>query len=251
MSKINHQLTDIQLFGPRLETLIEKHNMSQNQFASKLGLSKAIVSDYINGNKIPSLNTLITIADTFNVSFDYLLGKTNFETVEFVERKFAESLNLSSDSVTGLIEHFHLFKEFCELIKFPFINEFIEEFIKSDIIPDLICSAFFTCLKNDKIFVYETISMNNNIDLQIPLENLDNKYLTVLNQLMGGAEYIPNEIIDKFCDRFTLSLPEFKKEQLQSASSISSAGDILRNPNNPLGKDLFSCDCKYISSYVP
>ena len=49
-------------------------NLSQDDFAEKLLVTRQDVSRWENGDTIPNTDTLKLIAKTFNVSVDYLLG---------------------------------------------------------------------------------------------------------------------------------------------------------------------------------
>ena len=60
--------------GHKLKTLRLQHDMTQAQLASKLGLTKSVVSAYETGLRLPSYDVLIHLAKIFSVSTDYLLG---------------------------------------------------------------------------------------------------------------------------------------------------------------------------------
>lgn len=49
-------------------------NLSQNEFAERLFVTRQAVSRQENGDTIPDTGTLKLIAKTFDVSVDYLLG---------------------------------------------------------------------------------------------------------------------------------------------------------------------------------
>src|SRR5215212_2426175 len=49
--------------------------MTQQQLAEKLGVERGAVANYESKSKLPHLETLIKIADLFNVSLDYLVGR--------------------------------------------------------------------------------------------------------------------------------------------------------------------------------
>jgi transcriptional regulator with XRE-family HTH domain len=51
-------------------------NLSQNEFAEKLLVTRQAVSRWENGDTIPNTDTLKFIAKTFDVSVDYLLGRS-------------------------------------------------------------------------------------------------------------------------------------------------------------------------------
>lgn len=52
-------------------------DLSQEELAQKLNVSKQTISNWENGNRIPDAQTLILLADIFDVSTDYLLGRTD------------------------------------------------------------------------------------------------------------------------------------------------------------------------------
>ena len=68
-------------FPERLVFLRKQNNLSQYQFAEKLGCSRGLIANYEQGRREPDYNMLLTIASFFRVSVDYLLGKS--EKVEY------------------------------------------------------------------------------------------------------------------------------------------------------------------------
>lgn len=55
---------------------LRKHlNLSQNEFAEKLSVTRQAVSRWENGDTVPNVDTLKLIAETFDVSVDFLLGR--------------------------------------------------------------------------------------------------------------------------------------------------------------------------------
>lgn len=56
-----------------------RENLSQQELADKLGISKSSISMYENGNREPDLETLEKIADFFNVDMDFLIGRKEKE----------------------------------------------------------------------------------------------------------------------------------------------------------------------------
>lgn len=67
----------ITIFNKRLRSLREQHKISQKDFAEILGVSNVVLSRYENGERKPDYDMLIKIAEYFDVSVDYLLGKSN------------------------------------------------------------------------------------------------------------------------------------------------------------------------------
>lgn len=61
----------------RIRDLREDHELNQTQFAKILGMSQTGYSKYETGeNDIPT-EILLKMADYYNTSIDYLLGRTN------------------------------------------------------------------------------------------------------------------------------------------------------------------------------
>ena len=61
----------------RLKELRKKHHISQVRLAIELDLTQNSISRYENGKREADYKTLINIADYFNVSINYLLGRTD------------------------------------------------------------------------------------------------------------------------------------------------------------------------------
>ncbi|MBS5934895.1 MAG: helix-turn-helix transcriptional regulator [Clostridiales bacterium] len=64
------------MFGERLKELREDQGMTQSDLANMLNISRASISGYETEANDPSIDILIKLADIFNVSLDYLLGRT-------------------------------------------------------------------------------------------------------------------------------------------------------------------------------
>ena len=58
----------------RLKELREQRRLNQEGLAMKLSVSQSTISAYEVGERTPDLETLISIANLFNVSLDYLVG---------------------------------------------------------------------------------------------------------------------------------------------------------------------------------
>lgn len=62
-------------FGRRLKELREKKEMSQEELGRRFNLSQSTIAYYEMDKKQPSQNTLHKMADYFEVTTDYLLGR--------------------------------------------------------------------------------------------------------------------------------------------------------------------------------
>lgn len=61
--------------GDRLKLLREKKGLSQMELARRLNMPNHSISNYERGLRRPSFDALTTMADYFEVSVDYLLGR--------------------------------------------------------------------------------------------------------------------------------------------------------------------------------
>lgn len=64
------------MLGDRIKLLRNEQGMTQEQLGDYLNLSRSSVKGYEIDGVEPSLSVLVKIADIFNVSLDYLLGRT-------------------------------------------------------------------------------------------------------------------------------------------------------------------------------
>ena len=64
-------------FKDRLVQLRKELNLTQTEFAEKIGFSRTAISAWEIGRNEPSNEDTIKIADFFGVSVDYIIGKTN------------------------------------------------------------------------------------------------------------------------------------------------------------------------------
>lgn len=60
----------------RLIKLRLKNNYSQTYVAKRIGVTPALISAYEKLERNPSLDKLIALADIYQVSTDYILGRT-------------------------------------------------------------------------------------------------------------------------------------------------------------------------------
>lgn len=72
----------MEIFAIRLKELRElskdvNSEWTQEYVAKKIGVARTTYTAYENGTKQPTLTTLIHISELFNVTTDYLLGRSN------------------------------------------------------------------------------------------------------------------------------------------------------------------------------
>ncbi len=69
----------------RLKKLREEKELFQKDIAKLLGVSIPAITQYENGKRDMSTETVIKLAEFFNVSTDYLLGKSDIRNPNKVE----------------------------------------------------------------------------------------------------------------------------------------------------------------------
>lgn len=60
-------------FGDNLKRLRQEHNLTQEELAEKVGISKSSVSYYEHSKKVPAPSLLAQFSEIFNVSMDILM----------------------------------------------------------------------------------------------------------------------------------------------------------------------------------
>ncbi|MDA7028652.1 helix-turn-helix transcriptional regulator [Bacillus sp. CLL-7-23] len=69
------------MLGDRLRELRESRKLTQDKLAEVLGISRGTYAHYEINKRKPDYDTLIQIAEFFEVTVDYLLGKPKSESV--------------------------------------------------------------------------------------------------------------------------------------------------------------------------
>ena len=84
------------MYYPRLRDLREDKDLTQEQLVQILGMHKTTYTNYEQGKREPNGDKMVTIANLFNVTTDYLLGR------EPAPNPFAD-LNLSEEDEANVV----------------------------------------------------------------------------------------------------------------------------------------------------
>ena len=96
------------LFSKRLRKLREDKNLSQTALANNIsGISRASISTYELGEKQPGIETLNKLADYFECSTDYLLGRTDAQSTNLEIKDLVEKTGLSEKAIDILYNRRH------------------------------------------------------------------------------------------------------------------------------------------------
>lgn len=75
--------------GRKIKQLREREGIQQKDFASKIGVSNVVLSRYESDERKPDYDTLLKIADYFEVSIDFLLDRAD-------RQKTTENINIEN-----------------------------------------------------------------------------------------------------------------------------------------------------------
>ena len=67
----------MEVVAKRMRSLRESASLSQAKIAAMIGVTQTSINRYENGQASPPLETLLWYADFFDVSMDYLFGRTD------------------------------------------------------------------------------------------------------------------------------------------------------------------------------
>lgn len=85
-------------FGVRLKHLREERKMLSKDFAKIMNVEPATITNWEKGNRFPKDSMLVKIADYFDCSTDYLLGRTETPSAVFnTERYNKDNIKIEID----------------------------------------------------------------------------------------------------------------------------------------------------------
>ncbi len=104
-------------FSLRIKQLRLDNNMSQEELGKLVGISKVSVWQWENGINYPNNETLLKLADYFQVSTDYLLGKSDIRNInnenedyriafDDIGKDYAELEDSEKDMIKTMIKAF-------------------------------------------------------------------------------------------------------------------------------------------------
>ena len=130
MSKALAWYTEQSVFPKKLRSLMEENHTTQEQLAKYLGVARQSVSQYANGQTVPSIYTAQKIANYYNIDVGFLLSE-NFAVALYDSTQLKElCMNLGGErfynAVMGLLtlnakgmdKAIERIEELCELPKY-------------------------------------------------------------------------------------------------------------------------------------
>lgn len=102
------------IFSSRLRSLIEENHISKQKLADEIGVSRQAISQYCDGSTVPNADKLLKIAEYFNVSLDFLVGKTEAKTDNKDVQFICDYTGLNESSVDILHYFVHILSKYPE-----------------------------------------------------------------------------------------------------------------------------------------
>ncbi len=74
-----------EIFPKRMKELRKKFSLTQKAAANELGIGQTTIANYENGTRVPDLTKISDIANLYQVSVDYLLGRSTVISKEVIK----------------------------------------------------------------------------------------------------------------------------------------------------------------------
>lgn len=192
---------------------------THQEIANKIGTSRQNVGKWLSGTTSPDITALGKIADAYNVSTDYLLGRTNVKSSNTNIQNICEYINLSEETVNALhkfnpVEEYFspdVDKNSSSDIGFKFLNNLIKNIIDFHII------GYFVEYIHDDIYIHE-------------FENcVAKKYCNENNIKFDEKETDKFDLIDLISKKGGYNFEFYKSELLFKYDIVLNRGEILLN----------------------
>ncbi|WP_271629798.1 helix-turn-helix domain-containing protein [Caldicellulosiruptor sp. DIB 104C] len=212
------------MFGKRLKELREERGLTQAELAKELGISVQNLSYYENGRE-PKYELLIKIADYFGVTVDYLIGRSEYRTVE---EQFSKRTKFEKFVVENL--PYAIWDEKIE----KKVATFIEQVLEPLLVNTAIIYFFAHEQERNRDFITDLIyRLISHINLFFEkfrtfLEDEENRFIAL-------DDLYPNDKVEKLFADFIdgqITYEEFKKED----EKIKSKYDYFERVLNEMGE---------------
>ncbi len=92
-------------FGEILKKLRQEKNLTQEELAVKINSSRSNIANYENNNNMPSVEILDRLSEIFDVSVDYLLGKSETIKLSDEDINFIQGIKKLSETEKEIIRN--------------------------------------------------------------------------------------------------------------------------------------------------
>ena len=122
-------MIDFVKFGMKITKYRKQNKLTQDDIASKLYVSRQLVSKWENGTGIPSIDVLIELSKLFHITFEELLCLNEENTIDkeniFAgkDRMYVVSCIINGDIKVNLADVFYQFSNYERMIVLKAIKE--------------------------------------------------------------------------------------------------------------------------------
>lgn len=218
-------ITEQHDFPKRLQRLMKEQGTTQKQLGTAIGKRPQTVSLYTTGQSSPDVDTIRAIADYYDVSADWLLGRPgSTRTINADVQAVCQYTGLSEASVSAL----HNADDLDRVINATESNlaffstaerDFIDWLISS---PDKLCNAI------------GSISAASLLDIRTPRTADGRKITTTINLEITGGDFVRMATLDgsKYyqrdaADTFTSIVSDYLKHMIATHKQNGGAGDAV------------------------
>lgn len=92
------------MIGDKLRKLRREMDITQEEISKKLDISRGVYGNYETGVAKPPIDVLEKLADYFNVSTDYLLGRTEIKNYEDMKIEHKKEYSVSEKDIEYIKE---------------------------------------------------------------------------------------------------------------------------------------------------
>lgn len=89
-------------FRLQFRTIRERRGLTQVALGQRAGMAPASISHFETGQRVPSLESLVKLADALGVSVDELLGRVTTETGTQVDPLFLRASRAPTDTLDAV-----------------------------------------------------------------------------------------------------------------------------------------------------
>ncbi len=102
------------LLGKRIKSLRKQNGMTQQELGNLINVTKVSICCYEKETRIPTLETLLALADIFKVDINYFLGSDEYLVSENNEKYGISVAQEEIDFIKEIRKHTALYKRMIE-----------------------------------------------------------------------------------------------------------------------------------------
>lgn len=204
------------MIGDTIKSLRQRKKIYQQELANNLSVSKSAVAMWETNKRTPDADTLIQIADYFDVSVDYLLGKTDIKKEPSEDGDIYKALGLKAPMVASKTVTMPVIGEIAAGYDYSAMEDWTgdtveipEEYFRGRDRSDFFVlsvrgdSMYPLYMDGDKVLILKQSTMNRSGEIGVVLYNGDYATLKKIEYVQGedwikliplNPEYAPKTI---------------------------------------------------------